>query len=214
MLSPSQIAQITKSAWFRTPWAPYVVVDSELYIRAANAAYESMVGRPLEALLDQPLFEVFPDNPADPDADGVANGSASMEAVLRSGTPHWMGVQRYDLPDPNRPGQFTYRVWTPVNLPITYRGKTIAVVHHTQDVTPVVPAPAHPAPSLGVDELQKIADRLARRFPRLPAEELVSLVTHSHHVVMDTLGAPDIEHTAALATLRLEVRAEHPPIEG
>ena len=99
MLSPGLVAQIEQSPWFQAPWAPYLLVDADLRIRAVNRAYEQATAHPRAWLAGERLFEVFPDNPADPVADGVANLSKSLEFVFRRGTRHWMGVQRYDVPD-------------------------------------------------------------------------------------------------------------------
>ncbi|HWS92104.1 MAG TPA: hypothetical protein VN306_06265 [Mycobacterium sp.] len=51
---------------------------------------------------------------------------------------------------------------------------------------------------------------LGRQFPGLPPEAVLSVLTHSHSVVMETHGAPDFEQAQALAKLRLETRAGHP----
>lgn len=210
MLSANRVSSIEESAWFQTKWAPYLLADANLRIRAVNAAYERVSGYPRDRLLGEPLFEVFPDNPANPEADGVANVSASMESVFRRGVRHWMGVQRYDAPDPQRPGAFIYKVWTPVNSPIKDGKKTVAVLHHAQDVTRVVPAkPPHVAyPQLS--ELRTRAEALSRQFPSLPADAVLAVLTHSHSVVAESAGAPDFERAEALAKLRLETHAGHP----
>lgn len=210
MLSASRVASIEESAWFQTQWAPYLLADTNLRIRAVNAAYERASGHPRESLLGEALFDVFPDNPANPEADGVANASASLEWVLRHGARHWMGVQRYDSPDLSRPGEFIYKVWTPVNSPIKDGKRTVAVLHHVQDVTRAVPAkPAHVAyPQLS--ELRRRAEVLSRQFPELPAEAVLGVLTHSHSVVMENSGAQDLERAEELARLRLETHAGHP----
>ncbi len=214
MLSASRISTIEESAWFQTKWAPYALIDSDLRIRAVNTAYEDVSAHPRDSLVGQLLFDVFPDNPANPEADGVANVSASLERVFRRGSRHWMGVQRYDIPDRRNPGEFIYRVWTPMNSPIKDGKKTVAVLHHGQDVTRVVPPkPAHIAyPQLA--ELRNAAGVLGRQFPTLPAEAVLGVLTHSHSVVMETSGAPDFERAEALAKLRLETHAGHPADEA
>lgn len=210
MLSASRVSAIEKSAWFQAKWAPYLLADADLRIRAVNAAYERVTRHPRDSLIGEALFDVFPDNPADPKADGVANLSSSIERVFRRGDRHWMGVQRYDIPDREHPGRFVYKVWTPVNSPIKEDKKTVAVLHHGQDVTRVVPpAPARITyPQLA--ELRKAADVLGRQFPELPAEAVLGVLAHSQCVVFESFGAPDFEQAAALATLRLESRAGHP----
>ncbi len=214
MLSASRASAIEESAWFQTRWAPYLLADAGLRIRAVNAACEHITGHPRDSLLGRLLFEAFPDDPANPEADGVANVSASLERVFRRGARHWMGVQRYDIPDRQNPGEFIYRVWTPMNSPIKDGKKTVAVLHHAQDVTRVVPPAGTQVTSPELAELRKAADVLGRRFPTLPAEAVLGVLTHSHSVVVESFGTRDIERAEALAKLRLETHAGHPADEA
>ncbi|OBB69855.1 PAS domain-containing protein [Mycobacterium sp. 852014-50255_SCH5639931] len=209
MLSASRVSAIEESAWFQSKWAPYLLTDADLRIRAVNPACERVSGHPREGLLGYQLFDVFPDNPGDPEADGVANASASLELVLRRGIRHWLGVQRYDIPDWRNPGEFVYKVWTPVNSPIKEGKKTVAVLQHAQDVTRVVPpAPADRAyPKLF--ELRSAAEVLGRQFPDLPSEAVLSVLAHSHSVIMESAGVQDFKRAEALAKLRLETHAGH-----
>jgi PAS domain-containing protein len=210
MASAGRFSAIEESAWFQSRWAPYALIDADLRIRAVNAAYEYVSAHPRDSLLGRALFDAFPDNPAYPEADGVANLATSLERVFRHGCRHWMGVQRHDVPDRHNPGKFLYKVWTPVNSPLKEGKKTVAVLHHVQDVTRVVPpTPAHAAyPHLS--ELRKSAEALGRRFPNLPGEVVLSVLAHSHSVVMENSGAHDLERAEELARLRLETHAGHP----
>jgi hypothetical protein len=210
VLSVGQASAIEESAWFQAKWAPYLLVDADLRIRAVNTAYERASEQPRERLVGELLFDAFPDNPADPGADRMANLSSSLELVFRLGAPHWMGVQRYDVPDRQNPGEFIYKVWTPVNFPIKDDGKTVAVPHHVQNVTRAVPPAPGQVAAPGLAEVRQAADALGRQFPELPGETVLGVLTHSHSVVMETLGAPDAERAEVLAKLRLEARAGHP----
>jgi nitrogen-specific signal transduction histidine kinase len=82
MPSARQASAIEESTWFQTRWAPYLLVDADLRIRAVNTAYEHVSAHPRDSLVGERLFDVFPDNPANPEADGVANVSASAGAGL------------------------------------------------------------------------------------------------------------------------------------
>ena len=184
MLSASRASAIEESAWFQSKWAPYLLADANLRIRAVNAACERVSGHPREGLLGRQLFDVFPDNPADPDADGVANASASLELVFRRGVRHWLGVQRYDIPDWRNPGEFVYKVWTPVNSPIKDGKKTIAVLQHAQDVTRVVPpTPAGPRVSqtLRVEECGRGAGAPVPRPPHRGGAERADAFPQRDH---------------------------------
>ncbi|ANW65045.1 hypothetical protein BCA37_16890 [Mycobacterium sp. djl-10] len=195
-------------AWFHVDYSPTLLLDTHLRIRAVNKAYETVTGHPRAQLVGAALFDVFPENSADPQDDGAATISSSIETVLRRRVRHVVGVQRYDLPDPTRPGSFQYRVWTPVNSPLVDDGATVGVVHRAQDVTtafPPVPANGAEAPhqSAALDELARI---LGRSFPELPYAEILGIVAESYCVVARSLGRPDAGRTAELAALRAEIR--------
>lgn len=64
------------------------------------------------------IFEAFPDNPELPDAEEVQNINASLEQVLATKKPHYMSVQRYDVPDAHNPGMFIIRYWDPSHTPV------------------------------------------------------------------------------------------------
>lgn len=103
-LSHSQVSTVEAAAWFQANWVSNLVVDADLRTRAVNGAYERATAHPRDALVGRILFDVFPDNPANPQANGVANLAASMDLVFRRGVRDWMGVQRHDIPDLQRPG--------------------------------------------------------------------------------------------------------------
>lgn len=206
MLTVGRIQAIENSTWFHAGWAPNLIVDGDLRIRAVNTAYERATGQPSERLIGERLFEAFPDNPADPQSDGVANLSRSLEMVFRRGTRHWMGVQRYDVRDPREPAEFVYKVWTPVNSPIKDRGRTVAILHQIRDVTRSMPA--RQIAGRGLADLRRSADALCRQFAALPAGMVLGVLAQSYDVVMATLGRASIEQAEALARLRFEIRDE------
>ncbi len=209
MLSARQVAAVEGYAWFQTRWAPYLLLDEDLQIRAVNAAFERVSQHPRDSLVGRLLVDAFPDNPANPEADGVAKAVASIDRVFRRGARHWMGVQRHDAPDRQRPGEFIYRVWTPVHSPIKHNGTTVGVLHHVDDVTRVVPQGA----GRELTSLRRAADVLAGQFPELPPAAVLSVLTHSLSTVVENCGAPDFRRAEALARLRLEARAGHPAVE-
>jgi PAS domain-containing protein len=51
---------------------PKVLIDRDLVIRAANPAFLRATGHAQDTLLHREVFDAFPDNPAHPDANGVA----------------------------------------------------------------------------------------------------------------------------------------------
>lgn len=90
--------------------------------------------------LGKGIFEAFPDNPDDPQANGVSMLTASLQIVLREKKPHQMAVQKYDIPAADRMS-FEERHWLPRNIPVLDdKGDIIYIIHHVQDVTAQVMA--------------------------------------------------------------------------
>jgi PAS domain S-box-containing protein len=111
-----------------------LLLAPDLTIVEANRAYLRATMVDPAGIARRPLFEVFPDNPADPDADGVRNLSASLEKVLREKVRDVMPVQRYDIRRPD--GTWEVRYWKPSNVPILDRdGEVEFIVHSAEDVT-------------------------------------------------------------------------------
>ena len=114
----------------------YLLLDPGpgLPIMDASDAYAAATMTDRGALCGRHLFEVFPDNPTDPAADGVANLYASLRTAAETRRPHEMPVQRYDIRDGD--GRFVERHWRPVNAPVVDDdGALIALLHHVEDVT-------------------------------------------------------------------------------
>lgn len=102
-----------------------------------NRAYANATMIDPQAVAGQSLFEVFPDNPDDPHADGVRNLRRSLQAVVDTGRPDSLALQRYDIRTPG--GQFVERYWSPVNTPVLADDGSVAlIVHRVQDVTDLV----------------------------------------------------------------------------
>lgn len=115
---------------------PYMLLDPSpgLLIVDINAAYAAATFIERAEVVGKSLFEIFPDNPEDPLADGVNNLYASLKIVARTGQPHAMAVQRYDIRD--RSGSFIERHWQPINTPIhDDAGRLVFLLHHVEDVT-------------------------------------------------------------------------------
>jgi signal transduction histidine kinase len=118
----------------------YLVLDPELVIVAVSDAYlrDTMTVR--EQILGRGLFEVFPDNPDDPGADGESNLRASLDRVRRDQVADTMAVQKYDIRRPETEGGgFEVRYWSPVNSPVLDPdGQLAFIIHSVQDVTDLV----------------------------------------------------------------------------
>ena len=86
------------------------------------------------------IFEIFPDNPGDPEATGVRNLRASLQRVLLGKTSDTMAVQKYDIRKPeSNGGGFEVRYWSAVNAPVFGPDNEIAyMIHRVEDVTDFV----------------------------------------------------------------------------
>ncbi len=115
------------------PDADFTILGaSNAYLRATLTERENIVGRS--------LFEVFPDNPDDPNATGASNLRASLERVLAAKASDAMAVQKYDIRrPPSEGGGFEERFWSPVNSPVLAAdGRILYIVHRVEDVTEFV----------------------------------------------------------------------------
>jgi signal transduction histidine kinase len=92
-----------------------------------------------EQTIGRSLFELFPDNPDDPDATGTSNLRASLERVLATRAPDTMAVQKYDIRGPD--GTFQAKYWSPKNIPVvSASGDVLYILHRVEDVTELVRA--------------------------------------------------------------------------
>ncbi len=80
------------------------------------------------------MFDVFPDNPDDPLADGVNNLYTSLRRAAETRSADTMALQRYDIRDVT--GAFVERYWRPVNTPVFDEfGHLVYIIHQVEDVT-------------------------------------------------------------------------------
>jgi signal transduction histidine kinase/ActR/RegA family two-component response regulator len=135
-----------------------IVAVSEAYLRATMTRREQIVGRG--------LFEVFPDNPDDPEATGVSNLRASLLRVLETGTADTMPLQKYDIRRPEAEGGgFEERYWSPVNSPVFDAGGEIThIIHRVEDVTEFVRLKQHGT------EQHRLTEELRDRTDKMEAE--------------------------------------------
>jgi signal transduction histidine kinase/ActR/RegA family two-component response regulator len=118
----------------------YLVLEPDLTIVAVSDAYLRATMTTRGNILGRHLFEVFPDNPDDPEATGVGNLRASLDRVRTDLVPDTMAVQKYDIRRPEAEGGgFEIRYWSPRNSPVLRADGTLAcIVHRVEDVTEFV----------------------------------------------------------------------------
>jgi signal transduction histidine kinase/ActR/RegA family two-component response regulator len=134
------MAQVDFRALFEAAPGLYLVLDPELRIVAVSDAYLAATMTRREEIMGRGIFDVFPDNPEDPEATGVRNLSASLDRVLRLKVPDAMAVQKYDIKRPDEDGGgFEERYWSPKNTPVLDESGDLAyVIFRVQDVTEFV----------------------------------------------------------------------------
>ncbi len=117
-----------------------LVLEPDFTIAAVTNAYLAATMTRREDIIGRHLFEVFPDNPSDPNASGVRNLSTSLETAIRTRVPQRMTVQKYDIRKAEEEGgEFEVRYWSPVNSPVMDDdGEVRYIIHRVEDVTELV----------------------------------------------------------------------------
>jgi signal transduction histidine kinase len=115
----------------------YLVLDVEYTILTVSDNYLRATMTQREEILARGIFEVFPDNPDDPEATGVRNLRASLDRVRHNGVPDTMPVQKYDVRKPESVGGgFEERYWSPINSPVfDHDHQLVYIIHRVEDVT-------------------------------------------------------------------------------
>jgi signal transduction histidine kinase len=189
------------------------VLDPDFQIVAVTDAYLAATMTKREAIVGKGLFEVFPDNPSDPNATGMRNLRSSLDTVLRTGKPHSMPVQKYDIRRPG--GEFEQRYWNPMNTPVFAGGHLTHIIHRVEDVTDFT-------------RLEKVEDGLRANAETLQAtirskDEFIATVSHELRTPMTSilgwarmlaLGGLDEElQREALGSIERSIRAQAKLIE-
>ena len=127
-------------ALFESAPGLYLVLDPEMRIVAASDAYLQATMTERDQIVGRGIFDVFPDNPEDPEATGVSNLSASLDRVRERRVADTMAVQKYDIQRPEKEGGgFEERYWSPKNTPVLDgAGELAYIVHRVEDVTAFV----------------------------------------------------------------------------
>jgi DNA-binding CsgD family transcriptional regulator len=128
-------ARFHEQLWapFEAAPQPYLLLSPILKIVEANRPSIVTSQTKRNEILGCNIFDVFPDNPVAPEADGISRLSASFGRVLDKGLPDDMPAMRYDIRD--RDGRFETRWWKVVNIPVFDEGHLVSILHHPLDVT-------------------------------------------------------------------------------
>jgi len=147
-------------------------------ILAVNNCYMQATGKQRQELVGHNLFDVFPDNPADPTATGVSELRLSLNRALQDKVPDRMGVQKYDIPVSNQSSSgFEVKYWSPINTPVTGSdGHVCCILHRVEDVTEFMQQKAQ-----ALEDAEK-ASLLTEKSEQMEAEVLQHgnvAITHS-----------------------------------
>ena len=154
-------------ALFESAPGLYLVLDPDLVIVAASDAYLKATRTERIAVVGRGIFDVFPDNPDDPETEGARNLRASLAQVLRDRVGDTMSLQKYDIQRPDAEGGgFEERFWSPYNAPVLgLDGSVSYIIHTVRDVTDYVRLRRRAeakTESLGIDEAEFEVVRSAR----------------------------------------------------
>jgi PAS domain S-box-containing protein len=132
-------SRIDYRAVYRRLPAGIALLDEDLRFIDVNEEYERLSGRSRDALIGNRITDAFPANPHEPDSDGVRNVPVSLRNAFENAERDTLGLQRYDIERPDRPGTFEERYWSVINIPVTHPdGSVMAVIHRVEDITSFV----------------------------------------------------------------------------
>jgi PAS domain-containing protein len=117
---------------------PHMVLDPSFRILAQNAAHARITKTDRAAIIGKLLFEVFPDNPNDSNADGLSALRASLVTVLRTRARDVMAPLKYDIKRPlAEGGGFEAHTWRVTNTPVLGEdGFVRLIVNKAEDISP------------------------------------------------------------------------------
>jgi signal transduction histidine kinase len=163
---------------FESAPGAYLVLDPDLRIVAVTNEYLTATLTARDQILGHPLFDVFPDNPDDPEATGTRNLRASLETVLDTRAAHTMAVQKYDIRRPqSEGGGFEERYWKPVNTPVLKGGRVVSIIHAVEDVTDLVRLELQKGEHASELQSMKEVDRAKDEFIAIISHELRTPMT-------------------------------------
>ncbi|MCW2621009.1 MAG: Sensor phosphatase [Frankiales bacterium] len=119
---------------------PYLLMDTDLVIVAANDAYLTLLGRTRAEVLGLPVFQAFPPAPDRLDAQGRNPLEVSFLRARDTGRPDQLPLFSYAVIDPDT-GESVPRHWSLISAPVLGPGGgTELVLQRVEDVTDYVEA--------------------------------------------------------------------------
>ncbi|CAN5581678.1 hypothetical protein BH11ACT6_BH11ACT6_12460 [soil metagenome] len=138
----------------------FMLLDRDLRIRSVNAAYEAVSMRSRDELVGEFVFDLFPDDPNDPEANGSCQLGMSMESAMRQLDTDHMPILRYDIPDPKKPDLYLPKLWTCSNTSVHDGDEQIGVRLRTSEITSLRDALAAISANVASGNLLGITEQL------------------------------------------------------
>ncbi|WP_199707863.1 response regulator [Teichococcus wenyumeiae] len=116
---------------------PYMLLDRDVTIVWANAAYLAATGRQRGDIIGRNIFDAFPGGPYDPEGLGIRQLRQSLDTVMQTRQPDVLALIRYAIPRGTEASAvFEDRYWSASHTPILdERGEVSLILQQTDDVT-------------------------------------------------------------------------------
>lgn len=155
---------------FRLSPNAYVLLDTELVIIDANAAYLALTGRSFDTIRGRRLHEAFAEDPQQPEATHVRELLDSLRRAISHKSPDTLPVIRYSISTDGSP-EYQDRYWSATHTPILDEGgEVIAVLQHTMDITELQVAARSLSGSAGHQPSQQLEGTVISRARALQDE--------------------------------------------
>ncbi|MEE4208329.1 MAG: histidine kinase dimerization/phosphoacceptor domain -containing protein [Parvularcula sp.] len=132
-----EFTSIDLGVFFDSAPTAQMVFTQDLRIVAVNQRYCALLDRQPEELIGFRVFEAFPANPDDPNADAEAELQASTDAVFSTGEAQEMPLRQHDVQEAD--GRYGTRYWRILNSPVfadaSEPERVTHVIHTAEDVT-------------------------------------------------------------------------------
>lgn len=134
MLQP--MTETDQRAFLEAMPVPTLLLDGDLMVHEANAAFLTMTRRHRHDVLGHSLEHAFPRNPKVTEVDGHQSTRSSVARALATGQPDEVTSLRHDVEQDAGTGQFEERWWTVRNAPLLRPdGPPEMVLHTVTDIT-------------------------------------------------------------------------------
>jgi PAS domain S-box-containing protein len=114
-----------------------LVLDTNFNVVAATDVFLEVTMTERKKILNKNIFDVFPSNPDDLNADGEKNIRASFNSVIKNKITDTLPVQKYDIKKPEaNGGGFEFRYWKISHSPVLDAvGNVKYIIQNAEDLT-------------------------------------------------------------------------------